>query len=349
MEGIMEETNDNKHITKSKFATAIVMMVIFVAFTIFAFVYYFGEPYTDFYKTARQEFEIVGLSDNLVPQSLCYFKDDANNIFLVGGYMSDGKASRVYVVDAKTYVTLKSFSLAYLDENDNIVDYVGHCGGIKTDGNGVWFCGESYVYYFKYEDIIYVDDGGQIVADSYFNAPNGADFLTIYDNKLLVGEFHKDGKYDTSESHVIETTNGTNHAVTFAYEIDNNSEYGLRNLNPVYAISTTSLVQGMAITDDSIILSTSYSLPSSNLYVYKNVLNSGLEPIKMTFENVEEEVDTYILDTPAKTIKAPCMSEEIAVKDDRLFILFENACNKYKYFTRDNFKTAYSIELPTIE
>ena len=34
----MEETNDNKHITKSKFATAIVMMVIFVAFTIFAFV-----------------------------------------------------------------------------------------------------------------------------------------------------------------------------------------------------------------------------------------------------------------------------------------------------------------------
>ena len=69
----------------------------------------------------------------------------------------------------------------------------------------------------------------------------------------------------------------------------------------------------------------------------------------MTFENVEEEVDTYILDTPAKTIKAPCMSEEIAVKDDRLFILFENACNKYRYFTRNNFKTAYSIELPTIE
>ena len=197
------------------------------------------------------------------------------------------------------------------------------------------------------ECVANVENGGQIVADSYFSAPNGADFLTIYDNKLFVGEFHRDGNYDTSETHMIETENGTNRAVTFVYEINNNEDYGLMNLNPVYAISTPSLVQGMVITNDSIILSTSYSLPSSNIYVYENRL--GINPVRMTFEDVDNEVDTYILSAPAKTIEAPCMSEEMAIKDGRLYILFENACNKYKYFTRDNFKTAYSIELPTIE
>lgn len=341
----MEEINDKKHIKKSHFVTAIVMMIIFVAFTIFAFVYYFGEPYTEFYRTARAEFEIVGLEDNLVPQGMDYYAED--NIFLVGGYMSDGKASRVYIVDGETNETEKYFSLAYENEEGNVVDYIGHCGGLKTNGNGVWFSGEGMVYYFDYTKIASVENGGQIVADSYFSAPNGADFLTIFDNKLFVGEFHREGNYNTSESHIIETENGTNRAVTFAYEINNNENYGLVNLNPTYAISTPSLVQGMVIINNTIILSTSYSLPSSNIYVFENIL--GVNPEKMTFEGVDEEVDTYILDTPAKTIKAPCMSEEMAIKDGRLYILFENACNKYKYFTRDNFRTAYSIEIPTIE
>ena len=336
---------DNYKISKPKFVTTIVMIIIFVAFTIFAFVYYFGESYTEFYRTARAEFEIVGLEDNLVPQGMDYYETD--DIFLVGGYMSDGRASRMYVIDGETNETEKYFSLAYVDENSETVDYLGHCGGIATDGNGVWFCGEGMVYYFKYEQIANVENGGQIVADSYFSAPNGADFLTIYDNKLFVGEFHREGNYNTSETHIIETENGTNRAVTFVYEINNNEDYGLMNLNPVYAISTPSLVQGMVITNDSIILSTSYSLPSSNIYVYENRL--GINPVRMTFEDVDNEVDTYILSTPAKTIEAPCMSEEMAIKDGRLYILFENACNKYKYFTRDNFKTAYSIELPTAE
>lgn len=340
------EAND-KSIKKSHFVTAIVTMIIFVAFTIFAFIYYFGEQYRDFYRTAKAEFEIVGLSDNLVPQSLSYLNDAENNIFLVGGYMSDGRASRVYVVDGETYTTLTYFTLGFQDENGEVVDYTGHCGGLKTNGNSVWFSGEGYVYYFKYEEILSVNEGEQIVAESYFKAPNGADFLTIHNNKLLVGEFHLEGKYNTSQTHKIETQNGTNTAVTFAYDINNENEYGLNNLNPTYAISTPSLVQGMVIENDYIILSTSYSLPSSHIYFFDNIIGTDSE--MMTFEGVENEVNTYILETPTLTIKAPQMSEEMAVKDGRLFILFENACNKYKAFTRDNFYHAYSIELPTIK
>lgn len=345
MEDFMEE---KQRIKKSHFVVSIITIIIFVAFLIFGFVYYFGESYSEFNKTAKEEFEIVGLKDNLVPQGLAYYEND--DIFLVGGYVSDGSASRIYVINGETNETEKEFSLAYIDrETNEKMDYLGHCGGLKTDGNGVWFSGEGKVYYFTYDKIASLESGDEIVADSYFEAPNGADFLTIFGNKLLVGEFHRNGTYETSKTHQIETKNGTNTAVTFAYDIDTTKEYGLQDLNPEYAISTSSLVQGMFILDDQIILSTSYSLPSSHLYFYENIIGTDANVETREFEGVENAVLTYILDTPAKTIVAPCMSEEIVVKDGRLFILFENACNKYKLFTRDNFKTAYSIELPTLD
>ncbi len=347
--GNMENTNGINQIKKSHFALAIIMIIVFVAFTIFAFIYYFGEDYSEFNATAREEFEVVGLADGLVPQGFTnYHESTSEGKFFVGGYMTDGSASRVYVVNAETYETEKYFILAYY-EDDTIVDYTGHCGGLVTDGNGFWFSGDGLVYYFSYDKINSVENGGQIIADSYFMAPNGADFLAIYNNVLLVGEFHRDGNYDTSTTHHIETSNGTNYAVTFAYDINttNTSGCGLEDLNPEYAISTPSLVQGMVITNDMIILSTSYSLPSSTIYFYENIINQ-VTPESRQYDNITEEVQTYILDTPVKTIKAPSMSEEIVVLDGRLYILFENACNKYKYFTRNNLKNVYSIELPTL-
>lgn len=42
------------------------------------------------------------------------------------------------------------------------------------------------------------------------------------------------------------------------------------------------------------------------------------------------------------------MSEEIAIKDNSLYVLFENACNKYKYFTRDNLEYVFSLDLDKI-
>lgn len=331
--------------SKGKLSTTIIMAIIFLAFAIFAIVYYFGENYNDFYSNATQEFEVSGLDEGFIPQGLTH--ENETDTFLVSGYMNDGSASRIYVVDGETNQTEKYFTLAY-DNDGTLTDYVGHCGGIATDGNGVWVVGDKTVYYFKYETISVCENGNKIEVESYFTAPNGADFVTIYENKLLVGEFHRDNKYDTDETHFIETASGNlNKAVSFMYEINNNNMYGLESLNPVLAISTPSLVQGMVITDESIILSTSYSLPSSNLYFYDNILNTT-EHTQKTFTGIDNAVDTYILDTPTKTIKAPCMSEEIAIKDNSLYVLFENACNKYKYFTRDNLEYVFSLDLDKI-
>ena len=92
-------------------------------------------------------------------------------------------------------------------------------------------------------------------------------------------------------------------------------------------------VQGIAVCDGGIALSCSYGLPDSGILVYENVFEG--EP-QGSFSQDGKEIPLYILDETCRigTLTAPCMSEEIEVKDGRLYILFESKANKYKMFTR---------------
>lgn len=331
-------------ITKGKFALFVIMTIIFTAFSIFAFVYYFGENYNSFFDKATAETKIPGLSEGFVPQGMEY--ESFNDVLLISGYMADGSASRLYVIEDND---VKYVTFSYEEET-----YVGHAGGVTSNGTGLWIVGDGMVNYIQLADILNAENAQQLTFDSRFTAPNGADFVTIYDGKLLVGEFHREGNYERDESHEVTTPSGsTNKAVTFAYEINNGSEYGIASTIPTYAISTTSLVQGMVVTNGNIILSTSYSLPSSHLYIYENTLSSApTQQIHFdSLDDVADEdfmIDTYILDTPTSSQILPQMSEEITIKDGSLYILFENACSKYKMFTRLNLTDVYSLELSNL-
>ena len=251
-------------LTKGKLATFIIMIALFLAFSIFAIVYYYGESYSDFYGKTQAEFTIPGLDEGFVPQGMEY--EQGNDIFLISGYMANGSASRVYVVkdEEANYVTL-----SYNNES-----LTNHFGGITTDGTGVWIGGESKVYYLKLESLLAENEVVEV--EDVFMTPNGADCLTIYNgNHLIVGEFYREGSYDTDPTHHITTESGReNTAVSFAYQINNNEQYGLLYTNPAFAISTPSQVQGIVITNNQIILSTSYSLPSSVLYFYDNIIGT---------------------------------------------------------------------------
>lgn len=330
--------------SKSKLTVTIVTIIVFVAFLIFGIVYYFGVNYSDFYAMAEQEFEIQGLEDGFTPQGLAY---DNNNHFLVSGYMDDGSASRIYVVNSETNETEKCVTLYY--DNDGTREiYTGHCGGIVSYSDGVWVVGDGIVNFFSYQNLMDAKDGDEILIESYFQAHNGADFITTYQNRLVVGEFYRDGSHEVDTTHTIETPSGKiNTAVTFLYDINtvNTESCGLQDYIPEKAISTTSLVQGMVITDDEIIISASYSLPSSHIYTYDNFLNT--EGVSVEYSGLDEPVPTYILDEATSDLVAPCMAEEIAVKDGRLYVLFESACNQYKLYTRENIKYVYSYDLNT--
>lgn len=316
--------------------TGIVLLVLLILVGGFLIFWFFGDKYDEFYKSSKKEFEIAGLDDGFTPQGICYSSSD--NIFLTSGYMKDGGASRIYVVNKTTQETIKYFTL-----KKNGEDYNGHAGGIATNGVNVWVAGDKIVHTFSYADIANVQDKGFINITASFEPKNGADFLTVKNNQLWIGEFHKSGAYDTDQTHEITTASGDkNQAISFCFNIDNTT-LGF-NTTPVKALSTPSQVQGMVITNDSIVLSTSYSLPASHIYKYENVLNSTTDK---TFDYSGNNIPLYVLDKAniEKDLVTPSMSEEIEIVDGRIYILFENACQKYRLFTREKLTNVYSIEL----
>lgn len=323
--------------SKAKKITTLVVACLFAFLSIFMIFWYFGESYGDFYSKANKEFEIAGLSEGFTPQGLTY--DPVSKTFLSCGYMKDGSASRIYVINGQTKTTTKYFTL-----KDGETDYVGHAGGIATDGTNVWLSGDGKVIRFNFSEIAGVENGSSLNIIDSFVSNNGADFVTVENDYLWVGEFQRDGKYDVPESHFIETSNGKiNKAVSFCYELDKNAEFGIASTTPIKALSTPSLVQGMVISGNKVLISTSYSLPNSHLYTHDNVFTST----DKTFTYDATEIPLYILedDNLVYDLEAPCMSEELVIAEERIYIMFESACQKYGFVTREPLRNVYSINL----
>jgi len=323
--------------TKPKKIIFISLSIIFAVISIFMIFWYFGDSYHEFYSISSKEFKIMGLDEGFTPQGLCYESDTEK--FLTCGYMKNGSASRIYVVDKKKNKTDKYFTLRL-----NADIYTGHAGGIATNGISVWIVGDGMVHRFDYFKVQTVENGGIIDIVDSFETKNGADFVTVENNNLWVGEFHKKGKYDTSDSHFIETETGsTNSAISFCYEISDNEKCGITSLVPTKALSTGSLVQGMVVLDDKIILSTSYSLANSHIYTYENILSGTAS----TFNFEGTEIPLFILSDKQliKDLETPCMSEEITVAEGKIYIMFESACQKYRLFTREPLYNSYSYKI----
>lgn len=330
--------------SKAKKITLISVFSIFILLASAVIIWYFGDTYPQFYKVANKEFQISGLDEGFVPQGLCHI--DNESIFLYSGYMKDGSASRIYVFDNQAKESLKYITLKVNGE-----DYVGHAGGIDTDGVSVWISGDGLLLRIFFEDLYLAEHQSQIEVTQTKEMPNGADFLK-YDEVqqcLWVGEFHKSGSYDTKESHHIECEGGTNRALTYAYlagpYAPAEALCGLAD-SPFMALSTGSLVQGMEMYDGKVILSTSYWLGYSHMKTYEINLHSDW-PVDEKFEVDGFEVQLYVADESnlISDMKMPSMSEEIVAVGDRLYIMFENACKKYDAFTREKLKNVYSIPL----
>ncbi len=314
-----------------------VVLAFILAIGIFAIVWFNGKSYKQFYANADEEFDIPGLNKGYVPQGLAYYED--GECFLSAGYMKDGSASRIYVIGESTkYFTLK------LDSED----YVGHAGGIATYENFGYLVGDKKLYIFDISEAIQLEDGKSISILAHFDAPNGADFINIQNGKLYLGEFYHETKYPTSEAHHIPSADGTNYAVTYVYDMQNSTEdrpYYVDITTPSFAISTTEKIQGMCINGETgeIVLSSSWSIADSKIYIHESL--SSIEPTSIKYN--DERISLYILDSSnlKETLEIPSMSEEITYKDGRIYVIFENACAKYKMVTRHKNTKAISFEL----
>ena len=298
--------------------TGKVLLYIFVTVVLLLLLLRLGVTamYFDFFNHSQSEFLIPGLSSNLVPQGFDYLEDQ--EAYLMCGYMSDNTASRVYVrqENGDTHYV----NLLYADGSP----YRKHAGGLCGDGKFLYIAGDNGVDVFSLTDVLEGRDPkklGKIVIG------HDTAYCSFYNGYLLVGNFYHPETYETPAEHRIITPAGdANTALMTIFKADENADFGI-DPTPVAAISTPEKVQGICLTsDDEIVLSTSYSVPSSHLYYHKiDTTRSG------TITACGVEVPLFYLDsaTLTDTVTLPPMAEELVCRDGRVYVMCESACNKY--------------------
>ena len=303
-------------------------------------VYYFCAFYPEFNKMdKREEFNIPGLNESFVPQGLDYVEQD--DVFIMCGYMSNGQASRIYVIDAKTNEALK-----YVTISVNGKAYFGHSGGVASDGNKLWLVGDKQLLTFSYNDLKTAQKGGIIVTTSVTSTGNSCDFVDVYNTYLIVGEFYYKNKYETPlKHHVPVTKKETSHAMAYIYEITKDGASGIKNI-PQFALTLPDKSQGIAIQtvngEEKLVVSTSWAVSDSKLMVYNSPFNAEN---KRTINVQGENVPVYELNSTnlCKLVKLPAMSEEITCRKERLYVNFESACKRYRLVNRTRIKSVLSI------
>lgn len=308
---------------RRKMIAAGCVLAAFLMLGIFVLVWFFGARYPAFDERAKAEQEIP-LEDGFCPQGLCALPENPKYEVAVSGYLKDAP-SRVYLIGKET----KSIIL----EEDG-KPLTTHFGGITCTGNYLVVASGKSLVRFPVEEAINAKDGAAVkVTDSFQTGLQNA-YCYYFDNVLYAGEFYREQNYPTDQSHHIEKDGETNYAFVYAFEADENCEGGVKNSDPILTISVPALVQGIAIYEGGIALSTSYGLPNSHIYFY---------------ERKEGDVENNMLRLDSSDLKddlvAPCMSEEIYEEDGRLYILFESKAEKYRQFVRRQVDTVYSVPL----
>ena len=299
--------------------------------------------YSSFYTHANKVFLIPGINEGYIPQGFEY--DAETDKYLLSGYMSDERASRIYVVEdsgESTCVELK---------NEDGSDYMGESGGIAHYGEYIYISSSKGLDVFSYTDI--KNGAEEVCRLGTLLTYNEPEYCTIYNGYLFVGSFYELGEEDVLEHEYNVTPSGeVNPAIITVFQLDDEAEFYV-DPTPKAVITTTAMVQGMCFTDkNEIILSTSFGLSPSKLYIY-DTSELSEDPSFTTFSGTcngqefsFEGVKKYHLESKniKETIKAPPMAEEIFYKDGKIFMMNESAGNKYIFgkFTTGLYTYSYA-------
>lgn len=326
-------------IKKGKWIALGIILFLVFALGVFLLVWYFGASFPVYDAVKREEIKIPGLEEGISPQGICMLSENGEGYdFAMSGYMTDGSASRVYLIDRD------SDAVKYITVKKDGAQLTTHFGGITCSGNYLLIASGKSVVRLALDEVLAAENGAGVeITDGFKTDMNNA-YCYYAADRLYVGEFYRAGNYETAENHRITKDGETNYAFIYVYEADESAEGGISAATPLQVISVRGLVQGIAVWEEGIVLSTSYGLPSSHLYVYENILNGAAEG---TAAVNGEEVPLYRLDSSnlVNTVTAPCMSEEICISNGRLYVLYESLCNKYKYFVRTRIDCVHSIAL----
>lgn len=285
---------------------------------------YFRLPVSSYYKVSNKTFKIPGISDGFIAQGITLIPEDGD--FYITGYMDDGSASPIYIVDKATNTLEKTIKMANPDGSA----FTGHAGGLSYFEGMLYLAGstKNCVYAFDPAEIKNASDGASIAYKYPVNLKTETDklrvsFTTAHNGVFYVGEYHKDPGYSTVDSHEVKTQDGSQKALLFGFTIDGEIA------TPYCAYSMPDIVQGACFTDDKLYLSCSAGPAFSHIYTYSltDLPQSG------TINVLGVDVPLYVLDSSVlidTDLIAP-MSEELEITDGKMYIMCESASNKHVF------------------
>jgi len=276
--------------------------------------------FSEFYSQAEKEMPIPGLSEGYIPQGFDYVEE--KDVYLACGYMKDKSPSRIYVIDSNGNADMVEL------KKQNGDSYTGHAGGIDYLGDFVYISCNTGCVIFSMTDIL--DGDGTATVTGEIELYTSPSFCEIKDGLLYAGEFYYPESYETPEHFRLTTPAGDyNTSIMPVYRLD--PETGmLASEIPEKIYSIRGGVQGVAFIDDNtMVLSTSWGISKSHLYVYDLDKAEGGETGSFDVEG--NAVPLIFLDSAslASDITAPPMAEEILVRNGRIYIMNESASNKY--------------------
>ena len=261
--------------------------------------------YSEYYSINENVCKNPGLNDGFVCQGIA--ANEANNVFIVSGYMKDHSASRLYITD-------KNNESYFVSLSSNGKAFKGHAGGVATTGDNIYLASGDTIYTFSLSEVLNSENGAIIDIGEGIEVNNQASFVYTDETHLYVGEFHDGENYITE--HPYQTNDGKYYAIISRYPLND-----LTTPNKIYSIRNK--VQGACFTPDGkVVLSTSYGLTSSVFYVYNeaDAVDSG---------QTLDGAPVYYLNNCLNEIKGPAMSEDLDYYDGKVITLFESACNKF--------------------
>lgn len=308
---------------------------------------YFKLSVRKYYKASEKAFVIPGLSDGFVPQGL-HFDEESGNFFITG-YRVNGGASPIYLVEKESGKTKKEVKLLNADGTA----FTGHAGGIAVFGDFVYVAGgeKHCLFVYSYKEILTANNKAGVKALGRFETNVSKDdyvapaFVTVYENYLILGEYHDIKHYPTPPSHKITTKSGDyNEALGLVYEFssDEGSVYGLKTV-PLAALSIPDCVQGMCFYEGKAYFSTSWGLRFSEIFVHG--ADKAERQADISLLGIQIPLYAFDLASYERTIKIAPMAEEIVFVDGKMYVMCESASDKYIFGKFISAKWCYKTDV----
>ena len=332
---------------KNKKLIKILSIILSIPLTIFllgvlVFNIFTKAPARSSLQHSKKAFVIPWSNKGYIAQGISY--DQGSGNFYLTGYMKDGSASPILVVNKETRRLVNAVRMAKPDGSP----FTGHAGGLSVMNGKIYIAGSSDSCFYVFEKTA-VDQAKRNSSVKYSSVLTLGDgnakgdgvkvaYSTVHNGILYAGEFHRDPNYILSDAHQVQTKDGLQYALAVGFSLEADGQAKAQ-----VAFSIPDLIQGMCFSGDAIYLTSSWGLGKSKVYKYNfSSLQAGGSK-----EVCGQTVPLYTLtvSNAAASWVLPPMAEEIEFTDGRFYINNESASNKYVFgkFTGGNWCRAYEF------